>query len=156
MIERNYWQHAGTGDIWAVETDAEGPVRCSGPLNSRDIHPLLLRHLLYTAVYVPDLRVDWASYSRVRLCPVCDLALLPGAATASLNGDTAVHLSCSINPPTIDGQSVGAAVFVEALWQTSARLRREGAALRRHSGRVRLRCRDLRTRYALAATAVAR
>ena len=155
MIERNYWRHAGTGEIWAVETDAEGPVRCSGPLSARDSHPLLLNHLLYTSAYVSDLRTDWASYSRVRLCPLCDLALLPGAATVSHNGD-AVHLSCSVNPPPIGGQSVGAAVFVEALWQTSARLRREGAALRHHSGRIRLRCRDLRTRYVFGETAVAR
>jgi hypothetical protein len=156
MMERSYWQHAGTGEIWAVETDAESPVRCSGPLAVRDIHALLLDHLLYSSSYVSDLRTDWVSYSRMRLCPLCNRALPPGAAAVSHNGDAAVHLSCSLNPPPIGGQSVGAAVFVEALWQASARLRREGAALRRHSGRILLRCQDLRARHMVEVIAVTR
>ena len=154
MIERNYWQHAATGEIWAVETDAGSPVRCAGPLNANDVHPLLLDHLLYTLGYVPDLRADWQAYAVVRLCSLCNLVLRRGAATVSHNGDAAVHLACAANPRPIGGQSVGAAVFVEALWQASVRLRRQGAALRRHSSGLIRRCHDLRARQAREETAL--
>jgi hypothetical protein len=156
MIERNYWRHAGTGEIWAVETHAGAPVRCSGPLSPSDVHPLLLDHLLYTYRYIPDLRANWPSCSLVRLCALCSLALLPGAATVSHNGDAAVHMSCSLNPPSVGAQPVGAAVFAEALWQTSARLRREGAALRQHSDGLIRRCAIVRAKHAPGEIAVAR
>jgi hypothetical protein len=156
MIERNYWQHAGTGEIWAVETHAGTPVRCAGPLNASDVHPLLLDHLRYTQGYVSDLQVDWPAYAVVRLCSLCNLVLRSGAVTVSHNGDAAVHLSCAGNPRAIGGQSVGAAVFVEALWQASVRLRRQGAALRRRSSGLIRRCDDLRARQAREETALVR
>lgn len=144
MIERGFWQHLPTGNIWAVETDNHVPVRCAGPLSARDVDHLLLRYLDYTTTYLRLLQAEWSSYAPYELCSVCGTVLRPGAPTTSNVGDGRVHLSCSIKPPPIQGGSVGAAVRVETLWQRSARLACLSAALRRNSERLQERCRSVR------------
>jgi hypothetical protein len=45
MIERGYWRHTETGQIWAVEIEDERPVKCAGPLTDDDLAQELLPHL---------------------------------------------------------------------------------------------------------------
>ena len=147
MIERGFWQHLPTGNIWAVETENRTPVRCAGPLNPLDVDPLLLQYLDYSTTYLRLLEVEWSLYLPYHFCSVCGTVLRPGATTASNGADGRVHLACSLKPPAIHGDSVGAAVLVESLWQRSARLEHTSTALRSTSERLQKRCRSARAAY---------
>jgi len=148
MIERGFWQHLPTGNIWGVETENRQPVRCAGPLNPSDVEHELLQYLDYSTAYLGLLLVEWSLYAPYPLCSACGTLLRPGATTASNGAAGRVHLSCSLKPPGIPGDSVGAAVLVESLWQRSARLERTSVALRRQSDRLRERCWSARARHA--------
>lgn len=149
MIERGFWQHLPTGNIWAIETEQHVPVRCAGPLDARDVDRRLLQYVDYSTAYLRLVMAEWSLYVPYELCSACGTLLRPGAATASNGAQGRVHLACSLKPPTIQGKSVGAATLVESLWQRHARLERTSGALRCRSEHLRVRSRSARSRHAL-------
>jgi hypothetical protein len=149
MIERSFWQHLPTGYVWAVEIENQKPVRCVGPLEARDVDQRLLKILDYSATYLRLLLAEWPLYVPYVVCSVCGDVVRPGAATAANGVEGRVHLRCSLMPPPMHGESVGAAVLVEATWQRHSRLRQTSRVLRRSSDRLQARCRATRSSYAL-------
>jgi hypothetical protein len=148
MIERGFWRHLPTGNIWAVETEGQKPVKCAGPLDERDLDLMLLPYLDYSTAYLRLVEAEWDLYVPHELCSACGSVLRPGAAVSTNGGQWHVHLRCSLKPPE-QGQSAGAAVLVESLWQCSARLRHTSRVLRNRSQRLQARCRSARSTYAL-------
>ena len=148
MTERSFWQHLPTGNVWAVEIENQKLVSCAGPLDPRDVDQILLPHLPYTVTYVALLETDWSSYVPYRFCSACGEVMRPGAATAANGAEGRVHLRCSLKPPPMQGDSVGAAVLMESTWQRSARLHHTSLVLRCGSDRLRARCRSARSTYA--------
>ena len=149
MLERHFWQHLPTQRVWAVETDGQKPVKCVGPLNEQDVDDVLLPYLNFSTRYLDDVKFDWSMYVQYVFCSACGKVMRFGATTAA-NGPTGrVHLACSLKPPATQGDSVGAALLVESLWQISARLRLTSGVLRRSSDRLQARCRFSRATYAL-------
>jgi hypothetical protein len=96
MVERSFWQHLPTGNVWAVEIDGLRLVGCAGPLDPRDVDQVLLPHLPYTPRDVRHLEGDWASYVPYRLCSARGDVVRPGAATAANGAEGRVHLRCSL------------------------------------------------------------
>jgi hypothetical protein len=148
-IERGFWQHLSTGKVWAVETEDEKPIQCVGPLDVRDVDEALLLYLGYSTRYLDVVRAEWNMYVRYVLCSVCGTVLRPGAATAPNGGAGRVHVRCSLTPPPIQGDSVGAALLVESVWQRNGRLRHTSRALRRNSERLQARGKSARATYVL-------
>ena len=148
MIERSFWQHLPTGNVWAVEIENQRLVSCAGPLDPRDVDQSLLPHLPYTYRDVRHLAEDWASYVPYRLCSACGAVVRPGAATAANGAEGRVHLRCSLKPPPIQADSVGAEALMESMWQRSARLHHTSLVLRRGSDRLQARCRSARSTHA--------
>ena len=95
MMPRGYWRHSTNGQIWAVETEGGRPVKCCGPLEARDVDPMLLPYLDYSTRDVGFLRADWRSWVPYVLCSACGRVLRPGAATATNGATGCVHLDCS-------------------------------------------------------------
>ena len=95
VMERGYWRHGATGQIWAVETEDGQPVKCCGPLEARDLDPMLLPCLDYSTRDVGFLEAEWRSYVPYVLCSACGRVLRPGAATATNGATGCVHLDCS-------------------------------------------------------------
>jgi hypothetical protein len=149
MVERGFWRHLPTGHLWAVEIENQKLLRCAGPLAAHDVTLALLPHVPFSTRYVSLLQVEWSAYVPYLLCSVCGNGFGPGAATATNGADGSVHLDCSLKLQPPNGDSVGAAVLVESLWQTSARLRHLSRAFRRRSRRLQERCRAARSTYVL-------
>ncbi len=147
MIERGFWQHLVTGDVWAVAVENRKLVSWSGPLDPRDVDQILLPYLPFTNRYVSQLKDDWSSYAPYRFCSACGEVVRPGAATAANGAEGRVHLRCSLKPP-MQGECVGAAVLIESTWQRSARLHHTSLVLRRGSDRLQARCRSARSKHA--------
>ena len=148
MIERDFWQNLHSGIVWAVEIENQKLVSCAGPLDPGDVDQILLPHLPFTNRYLRQLRDDWSSYVPYKLCSACGEVMRPGAATAANGAEGRVHLRCSLKPP-MQGESVGAAVLMESMWQRSARLHHTSLVLRRGSDRLQARCKSARSTYAL-------
>ena len=62
MIERGFWQHLPTGNIWAIETERHVPVRCAGPLDARDVDRRLLQYVDYSTAYLRLVMAEWSLY----------------------------------------------------------------------------------------------
>jgi hypothetical protein len=137
---RAYWQHAKTGEVWAVETEAGRPVRCAGPIEPRYAEAIVLPYLPYSSVDVQVILPQWPLFFRRELCPLCAEVMLPGASAAAVPRNGRAHLSCALNPPAPDTHSVGARVRTEPLWQTCGRLRTQSRVLRSASIRLRAHC----------------
>jgi len=97
-MQRGYWQHPN-GQIWAVETENDGPVTCCGPFDVRDVDLLLLPCLEYSSGDLGILQAEWRSYVPYVLCPACGGAVRRDAATAANGATGRVHLACSLKPP---------------------------------------------------------
>jgi hypothetical protein len=93
MIERGFWRHTGSGQIWAVETEHDRPVRCAGPLDFLDLAQQLLPYLDYSTAYIGHLRAEWQAFVVQQLCAVCGTAFRAGRAASP---DGRAHLSCSV------------------------------------------------------------
>ena len=83
---------------------------------------MLLQHLSFSTRYLDDVKAEWSLYVRYVFCP-----------------------ACGKDPPADQGESVGAALLVESLWQTSARLRYTSAVLKRNSTRLQTRSARLKS-----------
>jgi hypothetical protein len=118
----------------------------AGPLDARDVDQILLPHLPYTYRDVRHLAEDWSSYVPYRVCSACGEVVRPGAATAANGAEGRVHLRCSLKPP-MQGESAGAAVLAEEMWQRSARLHHTSLVLRCGCDRLRERCRSARSTH---------
>ena len=57
--ERAYWQHSGTGEVWAVETKDGRPTSCAGPFTPADALPILLPWLELSTRQLADVAIDW-------------------------------------------------------------------------------------------------
>ena len=93
MIERAFWRHTGSGQIWAVETEDKRPVRCAGPLDLRDLARQLLPYLDYSTAYVGPLQAEWQSFVLQQLCSVCGTAV---TVVAPASPASRAHRSCSV------------------------------------------------------------
>lgn len=144
MADRAYWQHSRTGEVWAVESVNGRPTACAGPITPADALPLLLPWLQLSTTQVSEIRMDWPLFFRREECPVCANVLLPGATTVHMPTNGRSHLSCSLNPPPVQTDSVGACVRVEPLWQRCARLQAKSRACREASRRPLARSAALR------------
>lgn len=101
MAQRGYWQHARTGEVWAVETSGGQPIACVGPLMPGDALPILLPFLQLSAAGLPDLQAEWRFFCRRQECAVCASPILPGATTVDMPRNGQSHLACSLNPPVL-------------------------------------------------------
>ncbi len=92
MMERGFWRHTGSGQIWAVETEHHRPVKCAGPLDLRDLAQQLLPYLDYSTAYIGPLQAEWQSFVLQKLCSICGTALAAGRGASP---DGRAHPSCS-------------------------------------------------------------
>lgn len=138
--ERAYWQHFRTGEVWAVEVEAGRPVRCAGPITPDDADAALLPYLPFSTHDLQVILPEWTLFFRREQCPTCARTILPGASTVDIPMNGRAHLSCALNPPACDTQSVGARRRSESLWQRCGRLRQQSRTLRAASVRVRAHC----------------
>jgi two-component system sensor histidine kinase UhpB len=144
---RAYWQHTGTGEVWAVETQAGHPVRCAGPITPAAAGAVALSSVTLGADDVRIIRAQWPRFVRRDLCSVCDTVILPGASTVAPPTSGRAHLRCALNPPVVHADSAGARVRREPLWQTSARLATQSQILQAASFALRARCEALRAAW---------
>ena len=123
MIERGFWQHLHTGNVWAVEIENERLVSCAGPLDpprcGSDPPPAPGLHAGGTCASFAD---DWSSYVPYKLLLGVrrDDASRGGSASAANGPEGRVPLHCSLKPGRMRGEWVGAAVLVEGRWQRGA------------------------------------
>ena len=101
--ERAYWQHAKTGEVWAVETEAGRPVRCAGPIEPRYAEAIVLPYLPYSRVDIQVILPQWPLFFRRELCPLCAEVMLPGASAAAVprNGRAANRVRKRIANPSL-------------------------------------------------------
>lgn len=145
--DRAYWQHAGTGEVWAVETQAGRPVGCAGPITPAAAGSVGLSSVVLGTDDVRIIRAQWPRFVRRDLCPLCDTVILPGASTVDAPAIGRAHLRCALNPPAVHSESAGARVRAEPLWQGSARLATQSRVLHAASLALHARCEALRAAW---------
>lgn len=65
-VIREFWLHAPSGYVWALEIDSAGRViGAAGPLTKRDADPLILDYFLYKATDVPWIVRDRLQFTRL-------------------------------------------------------------------------------------------
>lgn len=95
MTERGYWQHAQTGEVWAVETLDGQPTCGVGPLYGADALRILLPYLAMTRRSILYLLSEWSYFIPYDSCTICGNVIRPGAQTTGPSPTGNVHTACA-------------------------------------------------------------